>query len=110
MELCRADYLPRERIEGMGRLDAASQASRYAPLTRREPELDTADPVWMIQLAGEVPQRGGEIWIRLVCIVEEGSDEPGFYATGGVLLPTGELVPPIVPSERPIFALPPLTF
>jgi len=108
MDVCSIDQLGLDAIAGMGLIDHASDASLYAPLTGREPELKSSVPAWMIQLQGWVPQlRGGEVWIDPICVVIDGYG--GFYATGPVQFSDGTITSPMPAASPPSYRLPPLT-
>lgn len=95
-----------EMVTGMGELASASEVLRYAPLTGREPLLDVKGPVWIVQVKGDVFQRGGEIWTDPTCMVT--AERFGWFATGPVTTPTGDVVQPEPPNVEPDLALPSL--
>lgn len=107
MSVCNVATLGVDAIAGMGLIERAADARDYAPLTGREPELESMEPAWMIQFRGEIPQfRAGEIWIDPVCIVI--GDRGGFYATGPVRQRDGSISTPLPAPIPPSYALPPL--
>lgn len=96
-----------EMVSGMGRVASGPAVLRFIPLTGREPELSTSDPVWVVQVRGDVLQMGGEVWTNPTCIVT--SERSGYYATGPVRnLKTGETLLPEQPAKPPDLSLPPL--
>ena len=95
-----------EMVTGMGEIPYAKDVLRYAPLTGREPLLDDDGPVWIVQVRGDVYQRGGETWTDPTCVVTK--QRSGWLATGPVTLPTGDVVQPEEPKVQPDLALPPL--
>lgn len=92
------------QVSGMGRLASAERLLDYVPLTGREPELNATGPIWIIQVTGDIPQRGGEVWTDPTCVVT--SSRSGWYATGPVTLSTGNVVLPEPPAVPPRLALP----
>ena len=101
------DIIPIQRVAGMGQVPAAKDLLHYVPLTGREPQVKEESPAWVIQIRGEVQQRGSEIWIDPTCIVTEG--DFGFYATGPVKnASTGEVLEPEPPPTPPDRTLRPL--
>jgi hypothetical protein len=96
-----------EKVAGMAQVPSAKDVVRYVPLTGREPQLKEDGPAWVIQIKGEVQQRGSEIWIDPTCVVTAG--DFGFYATGPVKnTSTGDVMTPEEPSTPPDRTLPPL--
>ena len=95
-----------DMVTGMGELPSPSEVLRSAPLTGREPLLDVDGPVWIVQVKGDVYQRGGETWTDPTCLVTR--ERFGWFATGPVTLPTGEVVQPEEPKVQPDLALPSL--
>ena len=95
-------------IAGIGRIDHASDAIHYARLTRREPELQTDKPAWLVQFRGDIRlPGGGRAFVDPTCIVVEGGDG-GFFATGGVRDPvSGSVSTPLPDVVSPDRALPP---
>ena len=95
-------------IAGIGRIDHASDAIHYARLTRREPELQTDKPAWLVQFRGDIRlPGGGRAFVDPTCIVVEGGDG-GFFATGGVRDPaSGNASTPLPDAVSPDRALPP---
>lgn len=101
------DMIPIEKVAGMGQVPSAKDLLHYVPLTGREPQLQEESPAWVIQITGELRQRGNEIWIDPTCIVT--ANDLGFYATGPVRsMETGQVLEPEPPSKRPDRSLPPL--
>lgn len=98
-----------DKVSGMGKVPTAKDVLHYVPLTGREPQLKEQGPAWMVQIRGDVPQPGGEIWTDPVCVVTAG--DHGFYATGTVTnAKTGKVTtpePPLVPPDRTLPALAP---
>jgi hypothetical protein len=107
MSVCNVETLGVGAIAGMGLIERAEDARDYAPLTGREPVLESAEPAWIIQFRGEIPQYlAGETWIDPVCIVV--GEFGGFYATGPVVLTDGRLQTPLPVTNPPRYSLPPL--
>jgi hypothetical protein len=101
------DMILIEKVAGMAQVPSAKDVVRYVPLTGREPQLKEDGPAWVIQIKGEVQQRGSEIWIDPTCVVTAG--DFGFYATGPVKnTSTGDVMTPEEPSTPPDRTLPPL--
>ena len=101
------DMIPIEMVAGMGQVALAKDLLHYVPLTGREPPSQEESPAWVIQIQGEVQQRGNEIWIDPTCIVT--ANDFGFYATGPVAnTQTGEVLEPEPPSKPRDRTLPPL--
>ena len=101
------DMIPIEKVAGMGQVSSAKDLLHYVPLTGREPQLQEESPAWVIQITGELRQRGNEIWIDPTCIVT--ANDFGFYATGPVRnTETGQVLEPEPPSKPPDRSLPPL--
>lgn len=91
----------------MALIPAAKDVGLYVPLTGREPLLQEDGPAWVIQITGDVQQRGSEIWTDPTCIVTAG--DFGFYATGPVKnTSTGSTSMPEAPKVPPNRSLPPL--
>ena len=107
LDACNVDSLGDGTIAGMGLVPEANQVRNYAPLTGREPELQSAAPAWMIQFSGDIPQLlAGEVWRDPICVVIDGS--PGWYATGDVIVSSGAVVSPEPVAKPPIYSLPSL--
>ena len=101
------DMIPIEKVAGMGQVPSARDLLHYVPLSGREPQLQVESPAWVIQIKGEVQQRGNEIWIDPTCIVT--ANDFGFYATGPVKnSETGQVLEPEPPSKPPDRTVPPL--
>jgi hypothetical protein len=96
-----------DKVAGMAQVPSAKDLPHYVPLTAREPQLKEVGPAWVIQIKGEVQQRGSEIWIDPTCVVT--AHDFGYYATGPVKnTETGEVIEPETPSTPPDRILPPL--
>ena len=107
LDACNVATLGDGTIAGMGLVPEANQVRNYAPLTGREPELQSAAPAWMIQFSGDIPQLlAGEVWRDPICVVIDGS--PGWYATGDVIVSSGAVVSPEPIADPPIYSLPSL--
>lgn len=109
LRICQvADNIGADMVSGMGRIDHARDAVRYASLTGVEPEIQTDAPAWIVTFKGEVPMpMSGETWIDPTCIVVGG--DGGFYATGPVkILSSDVTVTPLPGKQKPGLALPPL--
>lgn len=101
------DMIPIAMVSGMAELQNAGDLPRYVPLTGREPQLKASGSVWVVQVRGDVQQRGNEIWTDPTCIVT--SDDSGYFATGPVTnTVTGKAVQPEAPQTPPDRALPSL--
>lgn len=101
------DMIVADKVAGMGLLPSAPDILRYVPLTGREPQLKEPGPVWVIQIRGDVQQRGDEIWTDPTCVVT--ATDSGYFATGPVTdLTSGKVTPPETPAVLPDQALPPL--
>jgi hypothetical protein len=95
------------RVTGMGQIASAKNLAHYVPLTGREPQLAEDGPAWIIQIRGDVPQPGGEVWTDPTCVVTQ--SEFGYFATGPVRnTATGKVVTPEPPTTPPDTKLPPL--
>jgi hypothetical protein len=108
LRICRVLDFGADKVSGMGRIDKARDAVRYATFTGTEPEIRTDAPAWLVAFGGEIPMpMSGEIWIDPTCIVVGG--DGGFYATGPVrILSSGVTVTPLPAGQEPDLALPPL--
>jgi hypothetical protein len=96
-----------EEVAGMGKVPAAKDLTTFVPLTGREPQLKEPGPAWVVQIHGDVLQRGGEIWTDPTCVVT--MNDSGYYATGPVKsTATGRVVMPEAPANAPTRGLPPL--
>jgi hypothetical protein len=94
-------------VAGMGEIDPVSDVPHYVPLTGREPQLQEHGAAWVVQVRGDILQRGGEIWTDPTCIVTE--HDFGYFATGPVtVVSTGKVFPPEAPTIVPDRTLPPL--
>jgi hypothetical protein len=112
MELCLALKLSGEvdveHVAGMGLIPHARDAVRYVPLTGREPELETDEPAWLIQLRGEILlPRGFGTAFDPTCVVVGG--DRYLYITGPIFH-RGEttLTTPLPIETPPDLLLPPL--
>lgn len=91
-------------IGGAALIRSANEAGRYAPFVGTEPELQSDDPIWLVQYRGEYELRG-VVMIDPTCAVVEGT--PVLFLTHGAR--QGDKVveaPP--PKSPPSMALPPL--
>jgi hypothetical protein len=101
------DMILISRVTGMGQIASAKNLAHYLPLTGREPQLEEAGPAWMIQIRGDVPQPGGEVWTAPTCVVTRG--EFGWFATGPVRdTKTGQVLTSKLPASTPDATLPAL--
>ena len=101
------DMIPASEVSGMAQLGAASEITRYVPLTGREPQLRDAGAVWVIQVHGDVQEPGGEVWTDPTCVVTQ--NDFGWFATGPARkTATGSVVQPERPPVPPDLALPTL--
>jgi hypothetical protein len=101
------DMILLSRVSGMGLVASARNLAHYVPLTRREPQLKEDGPAWVIQIRGDVPQPGGEVWTDPTCVVTQ--SEFGYFATGPVRnTATGKVVMPEQLATPPDAKLPPL--
>lgn len=104
---CRiGEFIPINEVAGMAKLPSASDLRHYVALTGREPELKGPGPVWVIQIKGDVPQRG-EIWTNPICFVT--NSDFGYLGTGPITnTTTGKTTQPETPAVPPDRKLPPL--
>jgi hypothetical protein len=95
-------------IAGLGKIDHATGAYHYAPLTGLEPELKSDDPAWMVQFRGDIRMpMSNTIYVDPTCVVVDGGDG-GFFATGGVRQVGSDVVKaPAAVAFAPDRALPP---
>jgi hypothetical protein len=101
------DMIPMAKVSGMAKIPSAVELPHYVPFTGREPQLKVSGSVWVVQIRGDVQQRGNEIWTNPTCVVTSG--EAGFFATGPVTnTATGKTVQPEAPPAPPDRPLPPL--
>jgi hypothetical protein len=101
------DQFSTAQVVGAGEIALAGDVWHYVPLTGREPILQTAGPVWVIQLRAAVPQPGGGgVWTDPTCIVT--NEDAGFLATGPVTDDGGTVHQPSAPARLPDRGLPPL--
>jgi hypothetical protein len=71
-------------ISGLGHIEHATDATHYARLTGRDPELKSASGAWIVQYKGDIRMPlSNAIYIDPTCIVVDGGDG-GFFGTGGV--------------------------
>lgn len=94
-----------EQISGMGKIAHAREVGSYALVTGREPELQSDQPAWVIEITGMISDPFAGTLTNPTCVVVE--SEPYWYVTGsqgdGDNLVTA---PPLAPG--PSFGLPPL--
>lgn len=103
LELCGLlDYM--DYVAGIGRIDRARDAVKYAPFYGTEPDLRTDAPAWVITTKGEVPLRG-VLAVEPTCVVVD--DEAAWLLTGGANK-DGKFQPPLEPQVSPTLRLPPL--
>jgi hypothetical protein len=74
-----------KQIAGIGIVAHGTLVKEYVPVTGREPELDTASPVFVVQYSGAIREivLGGAGWIEdqnAVCVVIDG--QPIHYVLG----------------------------
>jgi len=101
------DMITIDRVSGMAELPSAVDLPHFVPFTGREPQLKASGTVWVVQIRGDVQQRGNEIWTDPTCVVT--SDDAGYFATGPVThTATGKTIQPEAPPTPPDRALPPL--
>ena len=101
------DMILISRVTGMGQIASAKNLAHYIPLTGREPQLKEDGPAWVIQIRGDVPQPGGEVWTDPTCVVTQ--SEFGYFGTGPVRdTATGKVLTPKLPRTSPDATLPPL--
>jgi hypothetical protein len=101
------DMILISRVTAMGQIASAKNLARYIPLSGREPQLKEDGPAWVIQIRGDVPQPGGEVWTDPTCVVTQG--EFGWFATGLVRdTATGKVLISKLPVSVPDATLPPL--
>ncbi len=109
LRICQVlEYHGADKVGGMGRIPHARDAIHYAPLTGKEPEIDTDDPAWLITFRGELQMpRLQEVWIDPTCVVVGG--DGGVFGTGPIRVnSTGETKQPPADELQPDRALPPL--
>jgi hypothetical protein len=94
-----------KQVIGMAELADGAEITHFVPLSGREPQLKDPDPVWVVQVSGEIPQLGGEVWVDPTCVVTR--DVFGYFATGPVRNPdSGEQTSPEPPRDAPDRVLP----
>lgn len=91
-----------DHIAAAALISSATDAYKYAPFMGVEPELQTKDPVWVVQYRGEWDFRG-RVAPDPTCVVVDGIGTV-FLTHGQVGQEEPVLTPPIPPS----LALPPL--
>ena len=91
-------------VAGMAHLASARDVHKYMLTNGREPELQVDEPVWMVQLAGEVSFRGRTLY-NPVCVVING--EPLVFAPYGSKADGPSWAPP-ADFVLPVVALPAL--
>jgi hypothetical protein len=102
-----------DQVVGMARVPHGSDVPRYAAVTGNEPEIETADPVWVVRYSGviRVPVRGQAGSVALVdardptCIVVGGVST--WLLTGGATSPDGTVSTPL-PAPQSLLPLPTL--
>lgn len=84
LRICQVlEYHGADKVGGMGRIPHARDAIHYAPLTGKEPEIDTDDPTWLITFRGELQMPMlQQVWIDPTCVVV--GDAGGVFATGPI--------------------------
>jgi hypothetical protein len=88
-------------VVGIGELEQAADATRFANFTGLEPELKGAGPAWLITTKGDRDEPNlGEVWVDPTCLFVGG--EAMWYSTGGAyeVLEGGkrsEFLPPLIP-------------
>ena len=93
-------------VVGMGLVPHARDVPEYVDLWGVEPEIQTDDPAWVIQMGGRVDLGGGTSWADdPVCVVVDG--RPTIFSPGTSGTATESHVPP-TPSRSPTRALPAL--
>jgi len=98
---------PLSMVAGMGKAPSGYAARDYAALSGNEPELMTEDPVWMIQLGGELPDPfTGEVSIDPLCISIGGDGL--IYSVGEIILSDGTVYTPQPVPAPPRYSLPSL--
>jgi len=101
------DLITIDKVSGMSELPSAVDLPHFVPFTGRELQLKTSGTVWVVQIRGDVQQRGNEIWTNPTCVVT--SDDAGYFATGPVTnTATGKTIQPEAPPTPPDRALPSL--
>ena len=101
------DMILISRVSGMGQIASAKNLPHYIPLGGGAPLLGDGGPGWVIQIRGDVPQPGGEVWTDPTCVVTQ--SDFGWFATGPVTnTATGKVVTPKLPVSVPDATLPPL--
>jgi hypothetical protein len=101
------DMITIDKVSGMAELPSAVDLPHFVPVTGREPQLKASGTVWVVQIRGDVQQRGNEIWTDPTCVVT--SDDAGYFATGPVTnTATGKTIQPEAPPTPPDRALPSL--
>jgi hypothetical protein len=101
------DMITIDKVSGMAELPSAVDLPHFVPFTGREPQLKASGTVWVVQIRGDVQQRGNEIWTNPTCVVT--SDDAGYFATGPVTnTATGKTIQPEAPPTSPDRALPSL--
>lgn len=108
MEKCHiGDQIPLDKVAAMAEIPIARDLVHYIPLTGREPRSAEAGPAWVIQIRGDVQERGDEIWSDPTCVVT--TNDAGYYATGPVKnTVTGDVLRPETPTVVPDRPLPSL--
>jgi hypothetical protein len=105
MELCGVDP-SNGQIAGMALVPSGPEVALYVPLFGTEPELETDQPVWVIQLQGKIRYRSGT-FIDPTCVVSGGIPYTlithGFMSNGVVVTPEPVPQPPTraLPSLAP---------
>jgi len=95
------------QVTGMAQLASGSELVHFVPLTGLEPELADLDPVWVVQVEGELQQLGDQVWINPTCIAS--STRAGYFATGPVKhTASGKEAQAVQPSVPPDRSVPPL--
>jgi hypothetical protein len=102
-----------DQVLGMARVSHGADVPRYAALTGSEPEVQTADPVWVVRYSGvvRVPvpgQAGAEAFVDArdpTCIVVGGVST--WLLTGGGTSQDGTVITPL--PARSLLPLPTLS-
>jgi hypothetical protein len=108
LEKCHiGDQIPLDRVVAMAKIPFARDLAHYIPLTGREPQLTEPGPAWVIQVQGDVQERGDEVWTDPTCVVT--TNDAGYYATGQIRnTVTGDVLRPETPPVAPDRPLPTL--
>ena len=92
-------------VGGMALIPSAREIPKYARFYGVEPELQTDQPAWVIQINGDLPSRTGSLLHDPTCVVI-GGIATMFVSNGETI--GGVTITPAPQAKAPVLELPPL--